>query len=262
MDRVLPLDGAANVRDLGGYRTTSSRLVASHKAVRGAGLATLTAADEAALEQYGVVAVVDLRSPAEREAQPDRPIPDAEHIDLPVFDTDETKVSANPADLYRQVQEGLSATEQMRTVYRHFVEDASARKAYRRFFEILLGNPAPGHAVLFHCTAGKDRTGFGAAMLLAALEVPADTIMANYLETNEQLAGKRQALLAQAGQMDTPGALVTAIDQLMRADRDYLGASFTAMDQHFGGVGGFLTEGLGLTDDELGELRARYTQPT
>ena len=95
---------------------------------------------------------------------------------MPIF-PEQTSTSAAPGTLFEQIQAGLDAATQMRGVYRHFVEEEYSRQAYRRFFEILLANEAPGASVLFHCTAGKDRTGFGAALILAGLEVDRQTIL-------------------------------------------------------------------------------------
>ena len=77
--------------------------------------------------------------------------------------------------------------EQMQEVYRDFVLEESARKAYHDFFQILLESDTPKDTILFHCTAGKDRTGFAAALFLRGMGVDMDCIINDYLLTNEYL---------------------------------------------------------------------------
>ncbi|WP_303219091.1 tyrosine-protein phosphatase [Enterococcus asini] len=262
MDRILHVKGAANVRDLGGYVSQSgekSAKVRYQKVIRSAGIQDLTPADQTLLAEYGVTKVVDFRSAKERSAAPDAEIVQAENIFLPIF-PEQTTTSAAPGTLFEQIQAGLDAATQMRSVYRHFVEEAYSRQAYRRFFEILLANEAPDSGVLFHCTAGKDRTGFGAALVLAGLEVDRQTILDNYLETNPNLTQTLQQMLDQAQKEGAPDHLLAGIKDLMAARADYLGESYAAIQEHYGDVAGFFHEGLGLSHQDLLDFRRLYRE--
>lgn len=260
MERIIPLQQAENVRDLGGYQTADGRQVQYKKMVRGASLAELSAADQAALEDYGIVTVVDFRSPEEEAKQPDKPIAGAKNVFLPVFATDETEVSIAPGQLLEQLEKGFSAAHQMEKVYRLFVEGERSRKTYHEFFRLMLENETPEKSLLFHCTAGKDRTGFGAAMFLSALQVSQEDIKANYLETNHYLIKQKERMVAGAQQQGAPQILIDGISELMMADLRYLDASFASIAENYGDVSRFLKEGLLLSDSDLDLLQELYTK--
>lgn len=262
MERRLPVKGAANVRDLGGYSSqggSRTGQVRYQKVIRSAGIQDLTPADQTLLAEYGVTKVVDFRSAKERSVAPDAEILQAENIFLPIF-PEQTSTSAAPGTLFEQIQAGLDAATQMRAVYRHFVEEEYSRQAYRRFFEILLANEAPKASVLFHCTAGKDRTGFGAALILAGLEVDRQTILDNYLETNSNLTQTLQQMLDQAQKEGAPNHLMAGIKDLMAARTDYLEESYAAIQEHYGDINGFFHEGLGLSQQDLMDFRQLYRE--
>lgn len=259
VERLIRLQGAANVRDLGGYRNREGAAVRYKKAIRSAAISDLTAADAEQLAAYGIVKVVDFRSIAEQSREPDVKIPHTENIFLPIFKEDETQVSAAPRTLMEQIQAGQDAAQQMQKVYRHFIEEDYSRASYHRFIEILLENDAPEAGVLFHCTAGKDRTGFGAALILAILEVDQDSIMENYLETNSNMVQKTSDMLKQAQAAGAPEAMLAGIKELMRADQSYLAESFKAITKNYGDMSGFLKNGLQLSTSDLSDFRKLYT---
>lgn len=257
-ERIIPLTGAANVRDLGGYQNKAGQFVRFKKVVRGAAISDLTAEDASHLEAYGIVKVVDFRSSKEQEKAPDALIPQAENIFLPIFQENQ-EVSAAPKTLMEQVEAGLDAAQQMREVYRQFVQAAYSRQAYRQFIDILLENEQPDQGVLFHCTAGKDRTGFGAALILAMLDVDQETILQNYLETNQQMVTKRAEMLQQAQQAGASEAMLKGIQEVMQADQSYLAESFATIGKEYGDVSGYLQNGLGLSKRDLTDFRKLYT---
>lgn len=257
-ERIIPLAGAANVRDLGGYQNKAGQLVRFKKVVRAAAISDLTPEDASRLEAYGIVKVVDFRSSREQEKAPDARIPQAEHIFLPIFQENQD-VSAAPKTLMEQVQAGLDAAEQMREVYRHFIQEDYCRQAYRRFVDILLGNDQQNQGVLFHCTAGKDRTGFGAALILAILEVDQETILQNYLETNEQMVTKTAEMLQQAQLAGASEAMLKGIREVMQADQSYLAESFNTIGKEYGDVAGYLKNGLKLSRQDISDFRKLYT---
>lgn len=258
-ERLINLQGAANVRDLGGYRNQEGAAVRFKKAVRSAAISQLTAADTEQLTAYGIVKVVDFRSTAEQSKEPDVKIPHAENIFLPIFKEDETEVSAAPRTLMEQIQAGMDAASQMRKVYRHFIEEDYSRASYRRFIEILLENEAPDTGVLFHCTAGKDRTGFGAALILSILKVDQETIMENYLETNRNMVQKTAEMLKQAQAAGAPEVMLDGIKELMKADQSYLTESFATIAENYGDMSGFLKNGLKLSQEDLTDFHKLYT---
>ena len=172
-DRTIRLDKVRNVRHLGGHPTASGHDTIAFDLIRSGSLHELTEAGRAALAALGVRVVVDFRSDAERETSP---TPDlGAHgitiIEAPVFQAD-----YSPGALARQDEyPGHAAT------YRQFLTEGGA--AYRTFFETIATVSGP---VLFHCAAGKDRTGVAAALLLELAGVPDERIVADYaLSTTE-----------------------------------------------------------------------------
>lgn len=257
MEQIIQLEKAANVRDLGGYKAING-IVRMNKVIRSASLSELSFNDQEKLQQYGVKDVVDFRSPSEATEAPDKTIPQAAEYFLPVFGHDETKVSISPKELLKQLEQGMTAKAQMIKVYRHFIEDEHAQAAYRKFLQILLENDTENTSVLFHCTAGKDRTGFGAALVLDLLEVDSQTIMADYLATNRYLNERISAMVKKAKEQGAPDLLVAGIKDLMKADALYLKESYTAAREHYGSLKNYVKTGLGFTEGEIKDLQKLY----
>ncbi|MFG2841595.1 tyrosine-protein phosphatase [Kitasatospora sp. NPDC048296] len=258
--RSLGLRGAVNARDLGGYRTADGRSVRGGVALRSDGLNHVTAEDLGPLGALGLRRVVDLRSAEEiREAGPDR-LPDRVDLHhLPLLATDfdihltlRSALSDRSARKQRALLGGGRAAAMMTGLYRWFVTDAQARE---RFADLLRLLAAPdGVPLLFHCSAGKDRTGWAAALVLTALGVDRETVLADYLLTNERSAPVVTRVLDDFGShglMREPELLLP----VFRADRAYLDAAFTEVEAGWSGFDAFWREGLGLDEDVLTGLR-------
>lgn len=257
MEQIIQLEKAANVRDLGGY-IANNGIVRMNKVVRSASLSELSKHDQVKLEEYGVKKVIDFRSPSEATEAPDKIISESKAYFLPVFGHDETKVSISPQELLKQLEQGMTAESQMINVYRHFIEDEHAKLAYRKFLQILLENDKDNTSVLFHCTAGKDRTGFGAALLLDILEVDHQTIMADYLATNRYLNEQTEYMVTKAKEQGASDLLVAGVKDLMKADAVYLNESYRAAKEHYGSLKNYVKTGLGFSEQEIKDLQKLY----
>jgi protein-tyrosine phosphatase len=180
--RHLALDGAHNVRDLGGYRTHNGGVTCWGRFLRAATMHRLTASDQTALLDYGVRTVVDLRRTAETEVEPNL-------------------LAQSDAVAYHHLNmlgDGDLAIESTRRYLQFKREDPSFGENPHPAYEIAAGYcgwldlcqgmireiletlSAGPHAALFHCAAGKDRTGVVAALLLGLAGVPEETIVADY----------------------------------------------------------------------------------
>ncbi|KPG68592.1 tyrosine-protein phosphatase [Enterococcus sp. RIT-PI-f] len=259
MSQLIELEQAVNVRELGGYQTKYGRLIKEKKLIRSAAISDLTKADQVKLAEYGVNQVVDFRSLDESRAQPDQAIEGAKEVFLPIFQEDETMVSLSPESLKKRLDDGEDAEEQMKKVYRHFVESPYACKQYRQFFDQIIENAPSTGATLFHCTAGKDRTGFGAFLLLHVLGVDADTIKQDYLATNRYLGPMLKAKFEPMAK-DLGDDLLNAISVLMRAEESFLDESLTTIKARYGSVDHYIEKGLGLRKEEQAYLVAHLTQ--
>jgi len=259
------LEKATNARDLGGLVTADGRRVRSGLLYRANALNRLSDADVTVLGGLGLACLIDLRHPHEIELiGPDRlpPVPPGRVVSLPLFYSDHdvfTTVSAvlsgraDDPSLDRLRDGGAEAV--MRELYRWFVEAPLARQAFGAALRIIADDEAL--PLLFHCTAGKDRTGWLAALVLSALGVERTVVAADYLRTNDlNAAGTAFVLAALAGRVDDPALLLP----LLEARPVYLDEAFDAADRRYGGVDGYLTAGLGLDAASLDRLRGRLLE--
>lgn len=259
MAKHLAVHHAENMRELGGYETVDGRKIATRKLIRSASINHLDNQDKEYLSHYGIKRVIDFRSLEERQSQPDQMIPEAENIFLPIFPVREQEAaSASPQKMLKKMQAGTDGFQQMIEVYEHFVIDAHVRGQYRKFFEIVLDNAQQGESVLFHCTAGKDRTGFAAMLLLNSLGVDQSTIMADYLATNHYLSKVVEEMYQKARLSGVQEAALFGIKDMMAAKEIYLQTSFDLIERHYGTVSEFIQTGIGVTKQELKDLQKIY----
>ncbi len=190
----LDFDKIENVRDLGGLLRADGRRTKSGLLLRAGRLTNATDADVRQLADLGVRHIVDLRDASECERAPDRPVPGAAYYALPALPrlTDNFKPVDDPSYTAAEVRTDF------RRIYQLLAQSNEAAEAYTAFFRVLLGSG--GAPVLFHCTQGKDRTGVAALLLLTALGIDEDTILRDYLLTNEFTQG----ILDRFAAMDEP----------------------------------------------------------
>ncbi len=240
-DRSLKLSGASNFRDLGGYTGEGGRAVRWRRLFRSDHLAALTPEDGQALQKLGVVRAFDFRGVAERAAVPYQ-WPGLAQYSLPV----EPTVVQRMKDLLEAGHKITPAdtVELMQHTYRAFVHDNAER--FGGLFEHLVQSDDP---LVFHCTAGKDRTGFAAALILLALGVPRDVVMQDYLLTND---------LYRMPVPKTSHAPQEVLNVLWRVQEAFLDAALQAVDQDYGGVETYLVDELGVGQQERARLKELY----
>lgn len=243
-DRVWPLQGASNFRDLGGYAGHGGRPLRWRRLFRSDHLAVLTEADKARLAALGLAQAFDFRGQQERAAL-GYELPGVTQHSLAI----EPTVVQRMQDLMTsgQALTPRRMAELMSDLYRALVNDQSPR--FAELFEHLLTADAP---LVFHCTAGKDRTGFAAALILLALGVPRELVRQDYLITNRVI---RQPPLVQS--VLPPEVLAV----LWRVQPDFLDAALQAVDADHGGIDRYLQRRLGLGPAALRTLADRYLQP-
>ena len=228
LPRAIPLEGASNLRDLGGYRGRDGRQVRTGLVFRSAALAGLTPGDEATLGALGLRTVCDFRGVAERQRAPAR-LAGPEIVSLPI----EPSVGAGLRDILDTKEATGEALQAV--LERAYVAYAlSSTAQYGALFARLLEGGAP---LLFHCTAGKDRTGFGAALVLSALGVAWADVVADFDATNR--LWRRETLPA----ADLPPAVREA---LLRAEPAFLEAAFAAARRAHGSLDLYFEQALGL----------------
>jgi protein-tyrosine phosphatase len=207
-------------------------------------LGALDAADAAQIRALGITRVLDFRGVDERTSAACR-LPDVTVHSLPIEPTIVQKLNELVAAGHRLT--GADVTAHMQDTYRAFVRHNTPR--FAQFFEHLLASDEP---TVFHCTAGKDRTGFAAALLLKAVGVPDEEVMRDYLLTNDRLQ------LPEASRLGLPRE---AMEVLWRVQPAFLQASFDEVEAHYGSLQGYLREGLGLREQECAALQRLYAAP-
>ncbi len=230
-DRDLRLEGCFNARDLGGITAADGRKVRRGMLLRTDDLHRLTHADRTALAALPLRSVVDFRAPEEvADAPYSLPVISRHHIPIRPGSLNDTESYAG----FNAVQvDGI-----MLEMYREFVTDPAAVAGFREFFRIV---QTPGSLpLLFHCSAGKDRTGLAAALLLTALGAARDDIMADYMASDTNVRRKYAPYIAAS-----PG-----LEPMFVVEPHFLQASFSAMTGHWGSVEDFLRDGVG-ADTEL-----------
>jgi protein-tyrosine phosphatase len=230
---IIALQGASNLRDLGGWPAAGGRRVRRGLLYRAPALVGLTTEDEATIAALGLRTICDLRGLRERAVNP-VVLGDVQNIHLPI----EPSVGAGLRDILRTGQaSGHVSPADMFALLREAYEAYALLSVgqYRRLFEHIL---APGGLpLLLHCSAGKDRTGFGSALILTALGVAWEDVLTDYLATN--LQWRREI----ASKLDLPAEVA---DVLLSAHKDLLTAAFDAARRAHGSMDAYLETEVGL----------------
>ena len=242
-DRVVRLQGATNFRDLGGYPGHGGRAVRWRRLFRSADLGGLTQADQAALAELGLARAFDFRGVGERAATPNQ-LPGVIEHSLAIEPTVVQRMEDMAAAGHQLTAPVV--VELMKDLYRGLVNDHARR--FAELFEHLLQADEP---LVFHCTAGKDRTGVAAALVLLALGVPRNLVVQDYLLTNELY--ERPPV----PHSETPAE---ALAVLWRVQQGFLNAALHAVEADHGGIEPYLRRRLGLSAVALETLASRYLE--
>ena len=251
--KEIPLTGAVNVRDLGGYETVDGHKIKPQRLLRGAQLGHLTTADIQKLtKEEHLDQIVDFRTESEVAQLPDPEIKEVSYLHDPIMK--DTGQSTSMQDFMANLSQLENPESYLIQANQQFVTDPFARKGYRQFFDTLLANETG--ATLWHCTASKDRAGFGTALVLSALGVPKETVVKDYLLSNDFREEENQKTLAQMKGADEKAR--EAMRALLEVRPSYIEAAFEQMEQDYGSVEGYLTKGLGLSQQDLQQLKKLY----
>jgi protein-tyrosine phosphatase len=252
--RLLAFEGIANFRDLGGYATADGQRVRWGALYRTGTLADATYSDLQALKKLQLDYLVDFRSSGEKEEEPNR-LPDDpgfEVVEIPILDEGN---NAMVGEVVERVEsgnfEGFDPNHFMIEANRQFAGQFTPE--FRQFIQQII--EANGEPVAFHCTAGKDRTGFASAILLRLLGVPQETVMQDYM------ASKENALEARRGQLllirlfkGEEAAEKLAV--MMGVEEAWLQAAFDSLESQWGDFDSYVSEGLSLSGEDVQRLRS------
>jgi protein-tyrosine phosphatase len=247
-ERLVGLEGALNCRDLGGYPAADGRTTRWGRVFRSDGLDQLTDADLDVMAALGLKLVCDFRMEYEVELAPSR-LPDdpaLRRIALPMGDAGEN----------RSFLELLQAGEITELTVDNVVElyaEMLVAGAHQLGTVIAQAADPANHPMLFHCTAGKDRTGLASMLLLGALGVGDDVLVHDYELTTEYRSNKRLTVLRP--QLEAAGVDVDAVLPFLTAQGPVMAATITALRVQYGSIEGYLTNMAGMEPLQLEQLR-------
>lgn len=256
MGTPIAFEKLANVRDVGGMSGHGGRRVRTGMLLRGDQLFPASEHDLLKLKQIGVSKVIDLRSVGEHEEKPDPRIEGAVNVFLPIIEdvgvgiTRGTEGNRRLIELLKSGQsiEPAFIDEHMRGMYRTFVEDPFANAQYARFFDEVIAAAEEGGGVYWHCTGGKDRAGFATVVLLAALGVSRDDIVADYMQTNESLTGIAEQFMSLFSDALPDDGTREATIRFFVANESYLAAALDSAEKAHGSFDAFLSRALKVDD--------------
>ena len=240
-DRSLHLASAPNFRDAGGYRTADGSWVKMGVIYRSGDISKLSAADLAELQRLGIRTIYDLRTDAEVAAAPDK-------VPAGATDTQENILGAAGTSGFTPTTPA-AATEEMIQAEVTMVDSSSAQTGYHNVLEGIADRK--DLAVVYHCTAGKDRTGWASAVLLTALGVPEATVESDYLASNTYNAAYNASVLSQL-----PASYQAVYAPLLAVTPAYLASGFNEVTAQYGTFDNYLSKGLGISSKTLHELRS------
>lgn len=233
--RLLPIEGAYNIRDLGGYPTSDHKHVKWKTFIRSGDLDKLTESDLDYLTSLHIRTDIDFRSMQEEKAATDK---------IPSTVTQYIPLSIEAGDMTDMTHFNLNNIPGiLEQAYVYIIQNA--QDTYREFFRIV--SEERNTPLLFHCSAGKDRTGIAAALLLGALGVDREVIMEDYMLSAEYIKGKYDAIV-----QAHPG-----FAPLTTVRKEYLEAAFQTIDTDYQGMDNYLKNQLGV---DTHRLRMLYTE--
>jgi protein-tyrosine phosphatase len=253
-DADLHLEGVPNARDLGGYRTMDGMRVRRGMIYRSGDLSAATDHDLERLQALDVRLILDLRQDEEAEDAPDR-LPDgAAYQRLPF---------TAPANAVRRVSELVLNLHQLDDLMLQLYSDIALESGVQNLGIVLrqLAGDDRALPVLIHCTAGKDRTGLTAALILAVLGVPDQTIFADYSLSNRYYPAFAKSVTRQAQALRRIGINGDDLHGLMLADPATLESTFAQLRALYGTLDVYLDAVVGVDDAALRRLRARLREP-
>ena len=270
--QFIPVNGIVNARDLGGYIMQDGRKLRDGAFIRAAHLADATDDDLQYLSSIPTAKVIDFRKDIEMNGKTDRMVPGAEYIRLEI-DASGKIVSQATEDEKRlftgnkqfdvkkfMVMAAFNPMAQRiaQLMYPNLTNDPKCREQFRQFFRLIL--ETKHGAILYHCTQGKDRTGFASALILAALGADRDTIVADFDATNRVYEEDVRQCCQNVRLMGGKEIEIATVKSFLGANTDNFIKALESIDREFGTMEAYLKGPIGLTDQDILTLRERYLE--
>ena len=263
----IEFEGLSNVRDLGGLVGHGGKKIKMGRLIRSDNLSPATEYDCKKLQEYGLKKIVDFRTDDEIKNSPDKAVCGATWMKNPILKSLTTGITREEARQPSSLAEillnfsrdlGSRGKSWLASLYVPLVSDEFCLNGYRTFLDVLKNNR--DGAVLYHCSAGKDRVGIGTLIILSALGVSREDIIKDYLLTNESYA----AIINEARELGKAQGvsqeIIDTIEPLSGVDISYINTALDVIDNTHGGIDAFLKNRLGLDEEYINDLRENYLE--
>lgn len=255
--KTYELSKQKNIRELGGLITKDGHQIKYGKLFRGGSLIRLTEEDVDIVKGFHLTDIIDFRSPNEFVSLPDYPFENVKMHNIPVLvqSTDEEakrRISSADGNLLWFLEDQTSGFEHLRKVYREFVTTKEGINAFSKFFEIISKENV---VTYFHCSQGKDRTGFAAYLLEIALGVSEEDALEDYLLSNTAMEKRAEALLRSVEYKPfyNEEYKKNLID-VFSVKVEYMQSAIDAINELYGSTMAFIIKGLGVDINKLKEI--------
>ena len=270
--QFIPVKGIVNARDLGGYIMQDGRKLRDGAFIRAAHLADATDEDLQYLSSIPVAKVIDFRKDIEMIGKADHMVPGAEYIGLEI-DASGKIVSQATEDEKRlftgnkqfdvkkfMVMAAFNPMAQRiaQEMYPNLTNDPDCQKQFARFFRLII--ETENGAILYHCTQGKDRTGFASALILGALGADRETIVADFDATNRVYEEDVRQCCQNVCLMGGKEKEIATVKSFLGANTDNFIKALDSIDKEYGSIEAYLKGPIGLTEDDILTLRERYLE--
>ncbi|WEG72919.1 tyrosine-protein phosphatase [Vagococcus intermedius] len=246
------MESLINFRDMGNIPTLDGKKVVEGKLFRSGEICGLTEKDQSLFTgKYGIKKIFDFRGDSEVVLKPDDSFSDVVYYQIDIMRDSLGKT----AGFDSMMSEAEAADQHMLQIYRDLVLTSSSQEGYQLFLEEIAKDNCP---FIFHCFAGKDRTGFGAALLLSLLGVSEELIYEDYLETNRARKTANDQILEELRVKGLSESQLASISVMMYVKKDYLDESFQLITERYGNVINYIQNGLGISLETIEKIRALY----
>ncbi|MBD7911663.1 MULTISPECIES: tyrosine-protein phosphatase [Clostridium] len=250
---LLPFEGIHHFRDIGGYKSEDGRRVKWNTFYRSDKLSSLTASDIRYIKNLNIKTILDFRSLREVRESPDIAIKGIEYINLSAMSVMD-KIE-DDFDMMSIFSNDIASEEIEKILVKGYSSMCFNNPAFRELVYCLENEKRL--PIVFHCSAGKDRTGFAAALILSILGVPEETIMDDYLKTNFYRKEINKKIISKIQERIINKDRIKLLKYMLEVKRELLEASFESIRNRYGNIDNYLEKEYGLTRKKRKELKNR-----
>ncbi|MHC1747815.1 MAG: tyrosine-protein phosphatase [Cellulosilyticaceae bacterium] len=258
--RTVAIEGAYNFRDAGGYETEDGRYVKWGKFFRSGELSQLTDSDIDLIEKLEIKHILDYRTTFEYEYHPDREIPGIRHYLIPALKVDPAKEPIFSCEKLIEMKDLSHLQGENNPLFKHYKsqEFFKDNAAYQKLMSILKSDD--DSAFIQHCTAGKDRTGLGVALVLRTLDVPVEIVLEDYLLTNIYRKEFVENMLEQMRPLLANEESVAVFRSIIEVRKEYLETILSNIDALYGDFDCYLEKEYGINEYIKDKIKEKYLQ--